>query len=102
MRVLFAAAVSLAAAVAPAAGGAPHLETLYARTGTSISGFAQDRRLIAWFARGDKGCNTVHVLSVANGLTADGPNPSARNVTCTWQVGNSLVPLAVAFTTSDT
>jgi len=100
MRVLFAAAVSFAAAVATAAAGGPHAETLYARSGGRITGFAQDGRLIAWFAPNEKRCNTVHVRNLSNGLNATMPSATARNVTCTWPTRNATVPLAVDYTTS--
>jgi hypothetical protein len=104
MRVLLAAAVSLAAAAVSAAGAAgPHTVNLIPPlpNGT-ISAFAQDGPLIAWFAQSRKSCNTVHVRSLANGLHAELPRQAgARNVTCRWAVGPTPVTLAVARQTSD-
>ena len=52
----------------PAAGGT-HPQTVYARPSSgTISAFAQDGSLVAWFAPAPTGCNSVHVLSLANGL----------------------------------
>ena len=100
MRVLLAAAVSLAAAAVSAAGATPRTETLYLLARGSISAFAQDGRLIAWFTPDAKGCNTVHVLSVFNGLKINLPKQGdAHNVTCRWNVGRSPVRLAIAGTT---
>ncbi len=101
MRVLLAAAVSLVAAAVSSAGAAPHAETLYPVNGT-ISAFAQDGRLIAWFTRSANGCNAAHVRSLYNGLKVNLPKQGdAHNVTCRWNVGASPVTLAVARKTSD-
>jgi hypothetical protein len=103
MRVLLAAAVSLATAAVSAAGAAgPHPVNLVSLGSGTISAFAQDGPLIAWFTPNGKGCNTVHVQSLANGLHAELPRQAgARNVTCRWAVGLSPVTLAVARKTSD-
>jgi hypothetical protein len=103
MRVLLAAAVSLATAAVSAAGAAgPHPVNLVSLGSGTISAFAQDGPLIAWFTPSRKGCNTVHVQSIANGLHAELPRQAgARNVTCRWAVGLSPVTLAVAGKTSD-
>lgn len=101
MRVLFAAAISFAAAAATAAGAVPRAETLVTRTGGPIAGFAQDGPLIAWFAPGGRRCNVVHVRSLANGLNASMPSQSSHNVTCTWQVGSERVALAIDRTDSN-
>jgi hypothetical protein len=103
MRVLLAAAVSLAAAAVSAAGAAgPHTVNLVSLSSGTISAFAQDGPLIAWFARSRGSCNTVHVRSLANGLHAELPRQAgARNVTCRWAVGPTPVTLAVARQTSD-
>src|SRR5258705_36097 len=97
MRVLLAAAVSLATAAVSAAGAAgPHPVNLVSLGSGTISAFAQDRSLIAWFTPNRKGCNTVHVRSLANGLHAELPRQAgARNVTCRWAVGRQppkLIP----------
>jgi len=104
MRVLLAAAVSLATAAVSAAGAAgPHAVVNLVSMGSgTISAFAQDGPLIAWFTRDPNRCNTVHVRSLANGLHAELPKQAgARNVTCRWGVGASPVTLAVAGKTSD-
>jgi hypothetical protein len=97
MRVLLAAAVSLVAAVVSAAGAAPRTQTLYSRASGTISGFAQDGGIIAWFTPGVRACNAVHVKQIDNGLTRDLPKQGdAHNVTCRWNVGRSVVSLAIA------
>jgi hypothetical protein len=102
MRVLLAAAVSLAATAAPAAGATPRTETLYSSAGGAISAFAQDGKLIAWFTPDARGCNAVHVRSVFNGLKVNLPKQrDAHNVTCRWNVGRSPVTLAIAGLTSN-
>jgi hypothetical protein len=102
MRVLLAAAVSLAAAAVSTAGATPRTETLVRLAHGTISAFAQDDRLIAWFTPDAKGCNAVHVRSVFNGLKVDLPKQQdSHNVTCRWTVGSSPVTLAVAGTTSN-
>ena len=102
MRVLLAAAVSLAAAAVSAAGATPRTEILYSRASGTISAFAQDDRLIAWFTPEAKGCNAVHVRSVFNGLKVDLPKQrDSHNVTCTWTVAGSHVTLAIAGATSN-
>src|SRR5437660_11521299 len=103
MRVLLAAAVSLAAAAVSSAGAAaPRTETLIHLARGTIAAFAQDDRLIAWFTPDAKGCNTVHVRSIFNGLKVDLPKQrDSHNVTCRWTVGASPVTLAIAGTTSN-
>jgi hypothetical protein len=103
MRVLLAAAVSLATAAVSAAGAAaPHTVNLVPPFSGTISAFAQDGPLIAWFTPNRKTCNTVHVRSLANGLHAELPKQAgARNVTCRWAIGSTPVTLAVARQTSD-
>jgi hypothetical protein len=93
MRVLFAAAVALVAAAAPAAGANPR--TLVSLPGASIVGFTQNGPYVAWFVKKHGRCNAVHIRSLANPLHAVVPNVAARNVTCTWQVGNGPIPLAI-------
>ena len=95
MRVLLAAAVSVVAAAAPAAGATP--KTLVSLPGTTIAGFAQNGPFYAWVVNGQKRrCNTIHIRSLINPLSAVVPNVDARNVTCTWQIGKTaVVPLAV-------
>jgi hypothetical protein len=93
MRVLFAAAVSLVAAAAPAAGANP--KTLVSLPGASIVGFTQNGPFVAWFVKKQGRCNTVHIRSLVNPLSAVVPNVGARNVTCTWQVGTGPIPLAI-------
>src|SRR5260370_9140071 len=103
MRALLAAAVSLATAAVSAAGaGGPHPVNLVSLGRGTISAFAQDGSLIAWFTPRRTSCNVVHVRSLANGLHAELPRQAgARNVTCRWAVGVSPVALAVAGNTSE-
>src|SRR6266702_4053675 len=97
MRVLLAAAVSLVAAVVSTAGAAPRTQTLYSRASGTISDFAQDGGIIAWFTPAARTCNAVHVKQLDNGLKADLPKQGdAHNVTCRWPTGHSLVSLAIA------
>jgi hypothetical protein len=97
MRVLLAAAVSLVAAAVSAAGATPHTQTLYTRAGGTISGFAQDGEIIAWFTPSARGCNGVHVKQLDNPLKADLPiEGSMHNVTCRWNVGRAPVSIAIA------
>ncbi|HLY95044.1 MAG TPA: hypothetical protein VKP14_09375 [Gaiellaceae bacterium] len=87
MRMLF-AALGLAAIVVQAAQAAPRPETLYTSPSGPIVAFAQDGSLLAWFARGTKGCNTVWVLDVSTSAQVKLPEqtPSTLNVTCEWDV----------------
>jgi hypothetical protein len=89
MRLVLAAAASVAAAVAQAATAASPAKTLYIVPSThgTIAAFAQDGTQIAWFAPNEKRCNVVHVLSLANGIQIELPlQGDARNVTCRWTV----------------
>jgi hypothetical protein len=102
MRVLLAAAVSLAAAAVSSAGATPRTETLVPLARGTISAFAQDDLLIAWFTPGVNGCNVVHVRSVFNGLQRDLPKQGdSHNVTCRWSVRGTPVRLAIAGKTSN-
>lgn len=99
MRSLLAAALGVAAAAFHAAG--PHPQTLYFKAASTISAFAQDGPLVAWFSPSRTRCNGVHVLSLANGLHTVLPQQGgARNVTCRWDVGASPVGLALASSTA--
>ena len=82
------AALGLAAIVVQTASAAPRPETLYTSPGGKISAFAQDGSVLAWFARGTKGCNTVWVVDLAHGTQIKLPEqtPSTLNVTCDWEV----------------
>ncbi len=98
MRSLLAAALGVAAAAFPTAAAGPHPQTLYSPSGT-ISAFAQDGPLVAWFTPSTRSCNSVHVLSLANGLHAVLPRQGGvRNVTCHWEVGATPVGLELAGT----
>jgi hypothetical protein len=96
MRPLLAAALGLAAAIAPAAHD-PSVETLFEQPHARITAFAQDGPLVAWFAPGARGCNAIHVLSLQIGgqvlLPAQG---AQRNVTCHWRPAEP-VGLAIAY-----
>jgi hypothetical protein len=95
MRALLAAAVSLVAAAAPAAGANPRVQTLVSLPGAKIVGFTQNGPYVAWFVKRQGRCNAVHIRSLANPLHAVVPDVAARNVTCTWQVGEGPIPLAI-------
>lgn len=95
MRVLLAAAVSLAAVAVAADASPPRVQTLFPVGGGSIVGFAQDGPLLAVFVKSTRGCNAVRIRSLSNSLTASIPNPGGRNVTCTWQIGRRTIPLAI-------
>lgn len=87
MRMLF-AALALAAIVVQAAPAAPRPETLYTSPSGPIVAFAQDGSVLAWFARGTKGCNKVWVLDISTSVQVKLPEqaPSTVNVTCNWDV----------------
>lgn len=87
MRMLF-AALGLAAIVVQAASAAPRPETLYTSPSGPIVAFAQDGSVLAWFARGTKGCNSVSMLDVSTSAQIKLPEqvPNALNVTCNWDV----------------
>src|SRR3954453_14372403 len=96
---LLAAAVGAVMAVTNAAASHPHPATVYTRANTTVSAFAQDGPLVAWFTKAPnpKVCNGVHVLSLGNGLQANLPQQArVRNVTCTWPVNSTHVGLALA------
>jgi hypothetical protein len=91
------AVVGVAVVLVQAAAGEPQPQTLYTRQGGTIAAFAQDGAQIAWFAPSRRSCNTVHVLSLENGLQAVLPQQAGvRNVTCRWDVGTTPVELALA------
>ena len=99
MRPLLAAALGLVAGVAHTAPATPKPQTLYVRPHGEITAFAQDGPLVAWFAKG-KPCNTVHVLSLANGLQVPLPTQgTARNVTCKWDVGSNVGAVLSSYVT---
>jgi hypothetical protein len=93
MRTTF-AALALAAALVPTAAGRPgsdraaalRPQTLYTSPIGPIAAFAQDGPLLAWFAPSARGCNTVRVLSLANGGQVQLPKQGqgSQNVTCRW------------------
>jgi hypothetical protein len=100
MRSLLAAAAGVAAAVVHTAGGGSHPVPLWNGPNATISAFAQDGSLVAWFSPRKTGCNGVHVLSLTNGLHVVLPQQrGARNVTCRWEVGRTHVDLALAGST---
>ncbi|MDX6486888.1 MAG: hypothetical protein QOF43_2041, partial [Gaiellaceae bacterium] len=98
MRSLLAAALGAAAAAFHGAAAGPHAETLLTIPQGTIAAFAQDGDLVSWFAPSTTSCNSVHVLSLTNGLQIELPaQGSARNVTCRWDVVGP-VSLALAGT----
>jgi hypothetical protein len=96
MGMLFAAAALAASLVQPGAAVAERLpaaatarpQTLYQSSKGTIEAFAQDGSLISWFSPSTNACNTVNVVSLANGTRAALPDESAGapNVTCRWEV----------------
>jgi len=86
MRMLLAALGLAAAAVHTAAAG-PRPQTLYqSPPHQSISAFAQDGRLLAWFAPSSGGCNKVYILDLSDSERIGLPSTTAPNVTCRWAV----------------
>lgn len=93
------------AAVAAAAAFFSHsqarsssIHLLYHHSGT-VAAFAQDGPEVAWFQDGGNECNTVHILSLADGLHTTLPDQSARNVTCRF-VWDPRRPVGLAFARS--
>jgi hypothetical protein len=89
------------ASVIGSSGGVPKVQTLYRSGGGPIDAFAQDGSLLAWFAPSSSSrfCNTVHVLSLANGTRVSLPRQgrNVHNVTCRWTLRSpALVQLALA------
>ena len=104
MRVLLAAAVSLAAAAVSAAGAAGPTRSILvlARAAARSRPSRRTARSSPGSRRAGKACNTVHVRSLDNGLHAELPKQGdAHNVTCRWAIGATPVSLAVAGQTSD-
>jgi hypothetical protein len=100
MRMLF-AALGLAAIVVQAAAAAPRPQTVFRSPSGQIDAFAQDGSMLAWFAHGSKGCNTVWVFDLATAEQVLLPAQGTRtvNVTCDWNV-RPPVRLAVDFKTT--
>ncbi len=67
-------------------------QTLYSSPSGTIAAFAQDGQLLAWFAPSAKRCNSIHLLSLANAglVVLPDERPSARNVTCQWDVAQPV------------
>jgi hypothetical protein len=82
MRSLLAAVAALAAVLAQPAAASQKPQTLWSPPHTTIAAFTQDGQTIAWVGSHAKGCNTVHLQSLANGIGYDLPSQSAPNVTC--------------------
>lgn len=91
-----AAVAALAAAFAQSGSATAHPQTL--RTiDRPVAAFAQDGPIVGWFESGGNGCNTVHLVQLANGLDYPLPARSARNVTCRFVRSRRLpVNLALA------
>ena len=96
--VLLLGALALASSIVHPAGRHGQVQTLYqSPPHHTISAFAEDRGVLAWFEPNPHKCNIVWVLQgvVRDSLPAQGG--SYRNVTCRWQVpAGSTVGLAVA------
>src|SRR5437763_6406797 len=82
MRVVLAAVAALSAVLSHSGISAPRPQTVWSRAHTSIAAFAQDGPYVAWFSPGARGCNTVHLRSLDNGLEVQLPAQKPRNVTC--------------------
>jgi hypothetical protein len=76
--------------------------TLYTAPSGTIQALAQDGPLLAWFASGTTktACNSVRVLSLANGgqIRLPDQTSTAHNVTCRWDVAP---PVNLALAGSD-
>src|SRR3954471_4501001 len=96
MGSVLAAVTALAAVFGQSAGAATHPQTL--RTiARPVAAFAQDGPIAGWFESGGSGCNTVHLVQLANGLDYPLPATNARNVTCRFNRSMRLpVNLAIA------
>jgi hypothetical protein len=96
--VLLLGALALASSIVHPAGRPGQVQTLYqSPTHHTISAFAENHGVLAWFEPNPTKCNVVWVLQgvVRDSLPAQGG--SYRNVTCRWQVpAGSTVGLALA------
>jgi len=96
--VLLLGALALASSIVHPAGRPGQVQTLYqSPPHHTISAFAENHGVLAWFEPNPKKCNVVWVLQgvVRDSLPAQGG--SHRNVTCRWQVpAGSAVNLALA------
>jgi hypothetical protein len=96
--VLLLGALALASSIVHPAGRPGQVQTLYqSPPHHTISAFAENHGVLAWFEPNPKQCNVVWVLQgvVRDSLPAQGG--SHRNVTCRWQVpAGSAVNLALA------
>lgn len=63
-------------------------QTLYASPTGTITGFAQDGSVLAWFSASKKKCNKIWLLSLATSGQVSLPDETAssHNVTCQWDV----------------
>jgi hypothetical protein len=108
---IFIAAIALLASLVPPPAAAQSRklasakatpQTLYAAPSGTIQAFAQDGPVLAWFAPGTAktACNSVRVLSLANGgqIRLPDQTSTARNVTCRWDVAP---PVNLALAGSD-
>ncbi|HXY80819.1 MAG TPA: hypothetical protein VEH55_05575 [Gaiellaceae bacterium] len=86
MRMLL-AALGFAAAVVHTAAAGPRPQTLWEnKPHQSISAFAQDGRLLAWFTPSTGACNQVTMLDLGDGTHIGLPSKTTQNVTCRWVV----------------
>lgn len=96
--VLLLGALALASSIVHPAGHPGQVQTLYQSPPRhTISAFAENRGVLAWFEPNPTKCNLVWVLQgvVRDSLPAQGG--SYRDVTCRWQVpSGSTVGLALA------
>jgi hypothetical protein len=96
--VLLLGALALASSIVHPAGRPGQVQTLYqSPPHHTISAFAENRGVLAWFEPNAERCNLVWVLQgvVRDSLPAQGG--SYRNVTCRWQLpAGATVGLALA------
>src|SRR3954464_9529897 len=82
MGSVLAAVAAVAAVLTQSSSAAPRPQTVWSRAHTTIVAFAQDGPYLAWFSPAGRGCNTVHLRDLANGIEVKLPSQTERNVTC--------------------
>jgi hypothetical protein len=96
---IVAAVAASAAVLTQTNAAAPRPQTIWSHAHTSIAAFAQDGPNLAWFSPAARGCNTVHLRSLQNGVEVLLPSQKARNVTCRFaRAPTEPVNLALAGT----
>src|SRR5262245_33992557 len=101
MGYALAALAALAAVFSQTSTSGSRPQTVWSHAHTTIAAFAQDGSAVAWFAETPRGCNSVHLRSLNNGLEVVLPSRQTRNVTCSFaRTHNQPVRLALAGTTA--